>query len=249
MPSSLPLLKYAPTTQNSRVKAYQSERSEFNQANKGDDLQDVIEKCYRQIFFHSMNCDREPYLESQLLNQSITVRDFIRGLLLSERFYRGYVQCNNNERLVKQVIGRVLGRFSYNDDELRSYSILIATNGFTSFVDTLLDSDEYINRFGYDCVPYQVKRVLPGRQEGTLPVYQALPRYSDDWKQQLINRLMMMSINDHIIYNRNKTKVAAFIYEKPKGRSLIYWIIGLSSASIIALWIVLSITNAMFTIR
>ena len=249
MPNPLPPLKYALTTQNSRVQSYQIERDEFNQTNKGDDIQDVINKCYRQVFFHSMGCDREPFLESQLRNQSITVRDFIRGLLLSERFYRGYIQCNNNERLVKQVIGRILGRYSYNEAELRSYSILIATYGFSYFVDTLLNSDEYINRFGYDCVPYQIKRILPGREEGTLPIYQALPRYSDDWKQRLINEMMMMSINDHISYNQNKTKVASFIYDKPKGKAYILWLAGLLTASLLSLWIILAITNTMFTVR
>lgn len=249
MPSPLPILEYALTTQNSRVQSYQIERDEFNQSNKGDDIQDIIEKSYRQVFFHSMDCDRELFLESQLRNKSITVRDFIRGLLLSERFYRGYIQCNNNERLAKQVIGRILGRYSYNDGELRAYSIQIATNGFAYFVDTLLNSEEYINRFGDDCVPYQIKRILPGREEGTLPIYQALPRYADDWKQRLISRMMLMSINDHIIYNQSKTKIAALIYEKPKGKSLILWLAGLTSVGLVSLWLILTITNTMFTVR
>ena len=71
---------------------------------------EIIERCYRQIYFHAMRCDRDRFLESQLRSGSITVRDFIRGLLLSDRFYRGYIECNGNDRVVEQVIGRVLGR-------------------------------------------------------------------------------------------------------------------------------------------
>ena len=78
---------------------------------------EIIERCYRQIYFHAMSCDRDRFLESQLRSGSITVRDFIRGLLLSDRFYRGYVECNGNDRLVEQVIGRVLGRPVYGQDE------------------------------------------------------------------------------------------------------------------------------------
>lgn len=60
-----------------------------------------------------MSCDRDRFLESQLRSGSITVRDFIRGLLLSDRFYRGYVECNGNDQVVEQAIGRVLGRPVY----------------------------------------------------------------------------------------------------------------------------------------
>ena len=84
MPSPLPAINYPITSQNSRVISYQLDQDEFNQTDKDDGIQDVINKCYRQIYFHAMACDREPYLESQLRNRSITVRDFIRGLLLSE---------------------------------------------------------------------------------------------------------------------------------------------------------------------
>ena len=149
---------------------------------------------------------------------------FVRGLLLSE-IYRGYIQCNSNKRLAKQVIGRVLGRYSYNDDELTSCSILIASKGFAYFVDTLLNSDEYIVDLDMTVCHFK-SRVLPGRSTGSTPINKVLPRYSDDWKQTLINRKMLMSISDHARFNQNKTKIASLIYEKPKGKSLIAWIAG-----------------------
>ena len=43
---------------------------------------EMIDKCYRQIFFHAMSFDRDLFLESQFKSGSITVRDFVRGLLL-----------------------------------------------------------------------------------------------------------------------------------------------------------------------
>ena len=100
-----------------------------------------------------MSCDRDRFLESQLRSGSITVRDFTRGLLLSDRFYRGYVECNGNDRVVQQDIGRVLGHPVYGQDEAKSRSIVIAEQGFAAFVDDILESPEYFERFGIDGIP------------------------------------------------------------------------------------------------
>ena len=115
-----------------------------------------------------MSFDRDPFLESQFKSGSITVRDFVRGLLLSERFYNGYVACNNNERIVEQVVGRGLGRPVYGSDEKRSWSIVIAEQGFSGFIDAVLASPEYFERFGNDEIPEQVNRTLPGRSQGEI---------------------------------------------------------------------------------
>ena len=233
-------------TQNSRVETIYpfsiDSRREISE-NSSDEL---IEKCYRQIFFHSMNSDRDLFLESQFKSGSIEIRDFIRGLLLSDRFYRGYVACNNNERLVEQVIGRVLGRPIYSIRERLSWSILIADRGFTYFVDTILESNEYMQRFGYDEVPRQVNRILPGKEIGEMPIYQRLPRYGESWRNRLIKDNMMMSIDAFNVANMPRTKIDDLIYKEPKGRALLIWRISLTVGIVSSVIIVLSIFNAMF---
>ncbi|WP_186525143.1 phycobilisome rod-core linker polypeptide [Synechococcus sp. SYN20] len=89
-----------------------------------------------------MENDREEYLESQLRNNSITVRDFIRGLILSDRFRRGNKDCNNNYRLAEQVVARALRRKAYNEEEGQTSSIIIAEKGFNYFIDYILNSNE-----------------------------------------------------------------------------------------------------------
>ena len=85
---ALPLLKYAPSTQNSRVKDLRVGSDEDPKAvsmDKAMDREDqnfVIEAAYRQIFFHAFKVDRDRTLESQLRDGQITVRDFIRSLCL-----------------------------------------------------------------------------------------------------------------------------------------------------------------------
>ena len=89
---ALPLLKYALETQNARVQGHggadddQPHIFTTQQVLDSSDYDALIEASYRQIFFHAFKQDREPYLESQLRNGQITVRDFIRGLLLSDTF-------------------------------------------------------------------------------------------------------------------------------------------------------------------
>jgi len=191
---ALPLLATRPVSLHARVESFavgneesprqyipglESRRDPSGQSSL--DLQ--IEQAYRQIFFHAFKADREPVLESQLRSGQITVREFVRGLVLSRRFREGFYQCNSNYRMVEQLIGRLLGRPVYGERETIAYSILIAQHGLQALVDTLLDSPEYLEAFGYDTVPYQRSRVLPGRSHGSLPFNQHAPRYDARWRE------------------------------------------------------------------
>ena len=130
-----------------------------------------------------MDSDREVYLQSQLRSNLITVRDFIRGLFISDRFRRGYIECNNNYRLTEHVIAKALGRKIYNATESLALSIIIAEKGFNYFIDYILDSDEYMRRFGYDIAPREFARILPGQATGSVPLHQQYPRYGFDWQK------------------------------------------------------------------
>lgn len=188
---ALPLLSYSPKSQNQRVAGYEIPGDEQpkiytteNQLDPGD-LGELIEAAYRQMFFYAFRWDREAALESQLRYGQITVRDFIRGLLLSETFKNSFYEKNSNYRFVEQCIQRVLGRDPYNEREKIAWSILIPTKGYTGFVDALLNSDEYLENFGYNTVPYQRRRILPGRNEGERPINIKSPRYDAYYRAKL----------------------------------------------------------------
>ena len=180
---SIPLLGYKPVTQNSRVAGYEvggdTQPKIYSAENllSPSDMGDLIEAAYRQIFFHAFKADRERFLESQLRNGQITVRDFIRGLLLSNTFNNSFYSKNSNYRFVEQCVQRVLGRDVYSEKEKIAWSIVFATKGKQGFIDQLLDSEEYMENFGYDTVPYQRRRVLPSRDGGELPFNIKSPRY------------------------------------------------------------------------
>ena len=137
---ALPLLNYSPSSQNQRVAGYDVGGDEKPRVFSTDDLLDstsmdaLIDAAYRQIFFHAFKWDREPFLESQLRNGQITVRDFIRGLLLSNTFYSSFYEKNNNYRFVEHCVERVLGRQVYNEREKIAWSIVVAAKGIQGVV-------------------------------------------------------------------------------------------------------------------
>ena len=187
---SIPLLEYAPSSQNSRVKGYEVAGDEQARIFSTDNLlssgqiSDLIEAAYRQIFFHAFASDREKFLESQLRSGQITVRDFIRGLCLSNTFTNSFYNLNSNYRFVTHCVQKVLGRDVYNDAEKIAWSIVIGTKGRAGFINDLLNSEEYLENFGDSIVPFQRRRVLPsGASE--LPFNIQSPRYDDYYRGKL----------------------------------------------------------------
>jgi phycobilisome rod-core linker protein len=188
---AIPLLTYSPSSQNQRVASYEIPGDEqprvFSSDNllSSSDMDALIEAAYRQLFFHAFAADRERFLESQLRSGQITVRDFIRGLLLSNTYKRSFYDLNSNYRFVEQTVQRVLGRDVYNEREKIAWSIVVATKGIKGFVDQLLDSPEYLENFGDATVPFQRRRSLPGRTQGELPFNIKSPRYDAYYRRKL----------------------------------------------------------------
>lgn len=184
---ALPLLEYKPTTQNQRVRSFGvADLNEddpyiyrLEDATSATEIEQLIWAAYRQVFNEQeiLRFNRQITLETQLKNRSITVRDFIRGLAKSERFYRLVVEPNNNYRLVEMSLKRLLGRSPYNKDEELAWSIQIATKGWGGFVDALIDSDEYDRVWGEYTVPYQRKR------KAERP-FSFTPRYGEDYRDR-----------------------------------------------------------------
>ncbi|MFZ0407809.1 MAG: phycobilisome rod-core linker polypeptide [Cyanobium sp.] len=190
----LPLLAIAPVSQNARVRTFSIGNDETPRqvpqtiGRNAASTSELIEQAYRQIYFHAFKVDRDAGLESQLRSRQISVRDFVRALLLSNKFRDDFYRCNSNYRMVDQIVGRVLGRTVHGNQERIALSILIAQQGLGGLIDHLLNSDEYLDSFGYDTVPYQRSRVLAGQAQGSLPFNQQAPRYDSDWRETAARR-------------------------------------------------------------
>ncbi len=185
---TIPVLEYKPAAQNQRVESFGNVDTHgdvpfiyrLDDANDTDEVDALIRAAYRQVFNEQemLHFNRQIALETQLRNRAISVRDFIRGLAKSERFYELVVEPNNNYRLVEMCCKRLLGREPYGQDEKIAWSIQIASLGWVGFVDQLLDSDEYTRVFGDDTVPHQRKRF-------TERPFSFTPRYGADYRDRM----------------------------------------------------------------
>jgi phycobilisome rod-core linker protein len=181
---SIPLLTHTFKSQNHRVHGFEVPGDEHSRIFTTDNLLDAsdldlaISAAYRQIFHEQQMLahHRQRFLESQLRAGQITIKDFIRGLALSDSFRRLVFDTNNNYRFVEICIQRILGRNVYNEREKIAWSIVIATKGIQGFIDDLLSSDEYLDNFGDNTIPYQRRRILQQRTQGELP-FERMARY------------------------------------------------------------------------
>lgn len=189
---ALPLLTYSPSSQNQRVAGYEVRGDEqpriYTTENilSAGEMDTLIHCAYRQIFHEQqmLASNRQRPLESQLRVGQITVKDFIRGLAVSDSFRRLVYDSNNNYRFVQICIQRILGREVYSDREKIAWSIVLATKGLPGFINDLLNSEEYLTNFGDSTVPYQRRRILPQRSQGDLP-FERMARYGIDYRNKL----------------------------------------------------------------
>ena len=185
----IPLLEFTPTTQNQRVEGYEVPNDDdlqyyrFTPASSDAEIQEIIWAGYRQIFSEHLILEkyRQPFLESQLKNRAISVREFIRGLGKTDVYRTQVAETNDNYRLVDITFKRFLGRATYGKDERIAWSIVIATKGLSGFIDAVVDSEEYRQNFGDDIVPYQRRRFKDR------PFNLVNPRYSDYWRARQIS--------------------------------------------------------------
>lgn len=188
----LPLLEYAPASQNQRVVGFEVPGDEQPRVYSTENLLSpsemdaLITAAYRQIFHEQqmLSSHRQVALESQLKTGQITVKEFIRGLATADVFRRLNYDVNNNYRFVELCVPRILGRQVYGDREKIAWSIVLATKGLHGFIDELINSQEYRDNFGDDTVPYQRRRILPQRAQGELP-FERMARYGTDYRNKL----------------------------------------------------------------
>ena len=81
---------------------------------------------------------------------------------------------NSNYKVVRHLVEKLLGRKSNKSEEI-AWSIVIGTKGVEGLVDVLLDSQEYLDAFGYDTVPFQCCRPRSHPLQRQPPLRRVLP--------------------------------------------------------------------------
>jgi phycobilisome core-membrane linker protein len=145
----------------------------------------VIRAAYRQVFER----DIEPYiaqneftaLESKLGNSEINVKEFIEGLGVSNLYIKEFYTPYPNTKVIELGTKHFLGRAPKDQQEIRKYNQLLASEGIRGFVSALVNSMEYLQVFGEDTVPYRRFPTLPAANfPNTEKLYNQLTKQSNE---------------------------------------------------------------------
>nr|YP_009313670.1 Phycobilisome rod-core linker polypeptide [Helminthocladia australis]SCW21924.1 Phycobilisome rod-core linker polypeptide [Helminthocladia australis] len=197
---SIPILNYSLSTQNQRVNGFETYPGDeqptiytTDNLPTANGMDEIIWAAYRQVFseHQTLKSNAEYFLESQLRFNQIKIKDLIKGLLLSDSFRKLNYDVNNNYRFAEMCVQRVLGRDIYNEREKYAFAVIIGSKGLESFIDLLLDSEEYTENFGDSIVPYQRRRIIAQRSRGETPFNLKTPRTA----QAFINKAVMPQLN------------------------------------------------------
>lgn len=119
------------------------------------DLQAVIGVAYRQIFGqdHIMDSERLVSAESLLKQGHISVRDFVRALVLSDLYKQKFFYNVPQVRFIELNFKHLLGRAPYDQTEISEHVNLYIQQGYDAELNSYIDSAEYRENFGDQIVP------------------------------------------------------------------------------------------------
>ncbi len=119
--------------------------------------QAVIKAAYRQVFERDITraySQSISYLESQVKNGDISMKEFIRRLGKSPLYQKQFYQPFINSRAIELAFRHFLGRGPSSREEVQTYFAIVSKGGLYALVDALVDSPEYSDYFGEETVPY-----------------------------------------------------------------------------------------------
>ncbi|NER25263.1 MAG: photosystem I reaction center subunit X [Symploca sp. SIO1C2] len=117
----------------------------------------VVKAAYRQIFERDITraySQSISYLESQVKNGDISMKEFVRRLAKSPLYRKQFFEPFINSRALELAFRHVLGRGPSSREEVQSYFSIVSDGGLSALIDALVDSQEYSDYFGEETVPY-----------------------------------------------------------------------------------------------
>ncbi|MEM6610916.1 MAG: phycobilisome linker polypeptide [Cyanobacteria bacterium P01_C01_bin.72] len=121
-----------------------------------EDAKIAISAIYRQVLGndHLMKSERMTSAESLLANGSISVREFVRAVAKSELYKEKFFYNNYHPRTIELNFKHLLGRAPYDEAEIIEHLDTYQNQGFEADIDSYIDSDEYVQSFGDNIVPF-----------------------------------------------------------------------------------------------
>ncbi|AKG20249.1 phycobilisome rod-core linker polypeptide, partial [Calothrix sp. 336/3] len=118
---------------------------------------EVVKAAYRQIFERDITRAYSlsiSYLESQVKNGDISMKEFVRRLGKSPLYRKQFYEPFINSRALELAFRHFLGRGPSSREEVQKYFDIVSKGGLSKLIDALVDSEEYSDYFGEETVPY-----------------------------------------------------------------------------------------------
>lgn len=118
----------------------------------------LIKAIYLRVFGRLMYEEEQilfKELESQFINNKLSVKNFIKELTKSATFRKLYWDPLYVCKAIEFIHNRLLGRPTYGRQEINQYFEISYKKGYYSMINAILDSTEYIQTFGDHIVPYE----------------------------------------------------------------------------------------------
>nr|YP_009399725.1 phycobilisome linker polypeptide [Digenea simplex]ARW69544.1 phycobilisome linker polypeptide [Digenea simplex] len=144
---------------------YQSKVFKISAVDSSSHRIQVLRAVYRQVFERDLNTfsigDEFYYLEKAFMLGELTVRQLIEKLGSSTLYCREFYNPYPNTKVIEFGTKHFLGRAPNNQAEIRYYNQILASQGLSYFVYSLINSVEYGRVFGDNTVPYRRFPTLP----------------------------------------------------------------------------------------
>ncbi len=119
-------------------------------------IETVIRAVYRQVLGNAyvMESERLTIPESKLKEGKIFVREFVRQVAQSQLYKSRFFDNCPRYRSIELNFKHLLGRAPDSYEETSNHSQILDRGGYVAEIDSYLDSEEYLNKFGENTVPY-----------------------------------------------------------------------------------------------
>ncbi|WP_055074522.1 phycobilisome rod-core linker polypeptide [Pseudanabaena sp. 'Roaring Creek'] len=125
----------------------------------------LVRAAYRQVFERDMDAyvasEQFSQYASKLVNEEISVKEFILALGTSELYIKEFYTPFPNTKVIELGTKHFLGRAPLDQAEIRKYNQILATKGVKAMVTDMVNSLEYLEAFGEDVVPYNRYETFP----------------------------------------------------------------------------------------
>ncbi|NES76006.1 MULTISPECIES: phycobilisome rod-core linker polypeptide [Okeania] len=120
------------------------------------ELEQLIRAVYKQVLGNQylMEGDRLSSAESLLRNGDITVREFVRSVAQSSLYQSLFFHSSSQYRFIELNFKHLLGRPPQAQEEISEHVQIYNEQGYETEINSYIDSDEYIQNFGDNIVPY-----------------------------------------------------------------------------------------------